>query len=450
MCILICGTTDDQREDEKPCQCFAVTASFATSDAFSLVILQSSSQLIRGELQAVSRVCLQQILGSPQQLIRGSVAPGQPPAGRPANSRFPPEAEMSCEIVPAKDLGIIWKDDPNYWVSKPNNAANARFPRQVVELVKVCWLEIHGQIDSSLLSKRKEYEVYLIYKLAPNVQGLKQPYFQKATIEFNGKRTEADINLDSETLEPYAGEKGWSEIKLGSFQNTGSGCVHAMLLGSEGLRWKIGLTVAGMEFREVNRVHRERDRTPTGRNVITQTAAELYIAWGGDPNYWDWKHDIRDSRFRKVAKLLEVCWLEIKGQLNSDSHLDNKEYEVYLIYKLHSNVRGLRQPYYQKASIEFNGRKTVTNINLDSEHLELYRGEKGWNQIKLGKFMYTGSGTVEAKLLASEGLYWKSGLTVAGMEWRQVNRPGHSYRRTHLVRRCCTARCCADASAVDS
>lgn len=118
--------------------------------------------------------------------------------------------------------------------------------------MRVCWLEINGHIKSSLLSKGIEYDIYQIYKLNPGATGLKQPYHQTATIEFKGEKTETNVNLDSETLEAYTGGSGgWSQIKLGSFHNKGSGRVHAKLLGSEGQNWKKGLTVARMEFRQV-------------------------------------------------------------------------------------------------------------------------------------------------------------------------------------------------------
>ncbi|KAK0591814.1 hypothetical protein LWI29_008647 [Acer saccharum] len=66
-----------------------------------------------------------------------------------------------CYMISARELSIIWVDNPLYWtwISLPEG----RFPI-VAELNRVCWFEINGTINTSLMSPVTTYVAYLVFK----------------------------------------------------------------------------------------------------------------------------------------------------------------------------------------------------------------------------------------------------------------------------------------------
>ncbi|CAA6662507.1 unnamed protein product [Spirodela intermedia] len=52
----------------------------------------------------------------------------------------------------------------------------------------------------------------------------------------------------------------------------------------------------------------------SGKKCFLLSARELTIIWGDTPHYWDWI-SVPGSRFSEVARLLDVCWLEIRGKI---------------------------------------------------------------------------------------------------------------------------------------
>ncbi|KAF8392041.1 hypothetical protein HHK36_022381 [Tetracentron sinense] len=65
-----------------------------------------------------------------------------------------------CYMVAARELTIIWGDTPVYW----------RFS-DVAELLDVCWLEIHGKMDTRMLSMKTTYAAYLVFKFRESTYG---------------------------------------------------------------------------------------------------------------------------------------------------------------------------------------------------------------------------------------------------------------------------------------
>lgn len=109
------------------------------------------------------------------------------------------------------------------------------------------------------------------------------------------------------------------------------------------------------------------------------SARDLFIVWGQDERYWRWvSRD--DSRFKEVAELLKVCWLEIKGQINR-SHLSaNTNYRVVFVFKFNEEASG-----WSRAPINFSvktpdGKETKKQQVLDG-------GAKDrWTKMVAGEF----------------------------------------------------------------
>ncbi|KAK1283704.1 F-box protein [Acorus calamus] len=81
----------------------------------------------------------------------------------------------------------------------------------------------------------------------------------------------------------------------------------------------------------------------SGKKCYMVSARELLIIWGDNPNSWRW-FSMPGSRFREVAELLNVYWLEIHGKFNTRNLSPRTNYAAYLIYKLAHHTHGLDSP----------------------------------------------------------------------------------------------------------
>ncbi|KAL9684366.1 hypothetical protein QQ045_021802 [Rhodiola kirilowii] len=191
-----------------------------------------------------------------------------------------------CYMISARDLDIFWGDTPCYW--KWMSLPESRFP-EVAELRCVCWLEIHGKIESSLLSVETNYAAYLVFKLTEGGYGFDyQPAEVSVGISGGGSCTksvyldyaEVDqprqlcivprrVALFSYTREhllaaqasPSIRERaspapkqrldGWLEIELGEYFIKGGevGQLEMSLSEIKSRNWKAGLVVQGIEVR---------------------------------------------------------------------------------------------------------------------------------------------------------------------------------------------------------
>lgn len=64
-------------------------------------------------------------------------------------------------MLGSRDLTIIWGDTPYYW--EWTSLPESRFP-EVASLQAVCWFEIRGKINTSLLSPGTKYAAYLVFQ----------------------------------------------------------------------------------------------------------------------------------------------------------------------------------------------------------------------------------------------------------------------------------------------
>ncbi|KAK9161624.1 hypothetical protein Syun_007965 [Stephania yunnanensis] len=186
--------------------------------------------------------------------------------------------------ISARELSITWADNPMYWTWK--SMSQSRF-EEVVELRMISWLEIHGKINTQLLSPDTTYGAYLIMNISNRAYGLDtEP--SEVSVEVSGNdnmkprgiaylrrggaktseswkqmwcwhRTEMMESIRralnggdfGEEREVREREDGWMEIELGEFYVDGvvGREVKMSLVESKGVHLKGGLVIEGIEVR---------------------------------------------------------------------------------------------------------------------------------------------------------------------------------------------------------
>ncbi|KAL7251256.1 hypothetical protein ACSBR1_013145 [Camellia fascicularis] len=82
-------------------------------------------------------------------------------------------------------------------------------------------------------------------------------------------------------------------------------------------------------------------------------ARELTIIWGDTPIYWAWR-SLPQSRFSEVVELLLVCWLDIKGKIETRLLSPKTTYVAFLVFKFVQGNQGF-ESLPAKASVRFVG-----------------------------------------------------------------------------------------------
>ncbi|KAL4578865.1 hypothetical protein LXL04_014996 [Taraxacum kok-saghyz] len=191
----------------------------------------------------------------------------------------------------------------------------------------------------------------------------------------------------------------------------------------------------------------------TGKKCYMLAPRDLSIIWGGTPRYWRWI-SMPESRFSEVAELRTVCWLEVRGRINTSILSTNILYASYLVYKPSSDIYGFdTQPV--EVSIRVNGGECKTkSVFLDPEASRLdnnvgpgrrtgifnrlrWMGTQsstgsaarlngprmrvdGWLEIELGEYINERGeeGELEMSIMEVKGGNWKGGIVIQGIEIR--------------------------------
>ncbi|KAL5207456.1 hypothetical protein ABZP36_031891 [Zizania latifolia] len=200
-----------------------------------------------------------------------------------------------CVMLSARALSIAWGADPSCWRWTTADLAGSRFP-EVAELLDVCWLEITGKLQLSLLSPGTTYAAYLVFSFADYSTGLEcnlgmRPPKATVTVVSGSKptavttttmehkiclqhmgddetimhrrelvirlrksfgRTVRIIDPDMDIRCPRRREGGWREVEMGEFAVPSAGAEEGVVEVSfkeESDRWKTGLIVQGIELR---------------------------------------------------------------------------------------------------------------------------------------------------------------------------------------------------------
>ncbi|KAK1383941.1 Phloem protein [Heracleum sosnowskyi] len=193
----------------------------------------------------------------------------------------------------------------------------------------------------------------------------------------------------------------------------------------------------------------------TGKKCFMIAASELEIAWGDNPMYWTWGSDL-ESRFTKVVELIDVCWFEIHGKINTSLLSPRTAYTTYLVYKTSSILYGFKDQKIQ-VSVGITGEGSINRIvyfdhkdsverrtaNLprqmgsflrfranrsrpqvvapaDVDRPSPRRRKDGWLEIELAGYYNNDEENTELEISLREvkSLNWKSGLIIQGIEIR--------------------------------
>ncbi|PHT32780.1 hypothetical protein CQW23_29117 [Capsicum baccatum] len=164
----------------------------------------------------------------------------------------------------------------------------------------------------------------------------------------------------------------------------------------------------------------------TGKKCFMVAARELGIAWGDTPAYWEWISH-RDSRFSEVAKLNSVCWLDIRGKIETRVLSKRTEYFAYLVFKFEDTFFGLGSANSVVRFVDCESdneaerrANVVSFVGQGPRSMLPMERDDGWMELKLGNFFNdTGDdGDVEARLMEIHYRSWKHGLIVQGIEFR--------------------------------
>ncbi|KAI3448624.1 hypothetical protein Pfo_005289 [Paulownia fortunei] len=192
----------------------------------------------------------------------------------------------------------------------------------------------------------------------------------------------------------------------------------------------------------------------SGKKCYMLAARELFIVWGDTPQYWQWI-SLPESRFSEVAELLDVCWFEIRGKINTKMLSSGTNYAAYFVFTCKSRAFGFEhQP--AEAFVAIGGHESEKRtICLDPDGAQRQRYQivprrmglfyhrlahvqrqqdvsmernteypkqrsDGWMEAELGEFFVKGGQDVdlEVNLMEVNGGNWKSGLIIQGIEIR--------------------------------
>ncbi|XP_028108585.1 putative F-box protein PP2-B12 isoform X1 [Camellia sinensis] len=169
-------------------------------------------------------------------------------------------------------------------------------------------------------------------------------------------------------------------------------------------------------------------------------ARGLTIVWGDTPIYWAWRSlpwgslpqsSFSTCRFSEVAELVSVCWLDIKGKIETRLLSPKTTYVAFLVFKFVQANQGF-ESLPAKASVRLVGdeeeksstvylKQPLTPVTSEglSGRFPQERKDK-WMEIQLGEFFNDqgDDGEVVMQLMEIERGNWKYGLVVEGIEIR--------------------------------
>ncbi|KAH0670200.1 hypothetical protein KY290_025618 [Solanum tuberosum] len=149
-------------------------------------------------------------------------------------------------------------------------------------------------------------------------------------------------------------------------------------------------------------------------------ARELSIEWADNPQHWTWNY-IHNSSV-EVAELLNVCWLDIRGKIDTSRLTRKTSYSAYLVFRLTDNhrelERGIASVRFVKDKAEGTDEEGYTVFISKAKRHEGERGifayprSDAWLETKLGEFFnnFGEDGEVEMRLMENKNPNWKSGI----------------------------------------
>ncbi|KAK3427607.1 hypothetical protein EUGRSUZ_F03790 [Eucalyptus grandis] len=177
--------------------------------------------------------------------------------------------------------------------------------------------------------------------------------------------------------------------------------------------------------------------------LIMRSERALSITRDDTQSYWSWSH-MPNSRFREVAELIKVSWLEIRGTISSRMLSPRTLYAAYLVFKFTHKRNGFQMRVFEvgagfagyevgKRSVYLSRTKRSTlwyGINRPPVYIPLESDEgddsypkerrDGWLEIELGEFLTEDGqdGEVEMSVVDAKGNRCLVALVVEGIEIR--------------------------------
>lgn len=184
----------------------------------------------------------------------------------------------------------------------------------------------------------------------------------------------------------------------------------------------------------------------TGGICQSIEARGLRVVWGDNPSYWSWGRLREGSKFREVAYLERVWWLEVTGTLQCSLHPGT----YTLSWRLSYQSRSLIDPL--KFSLTVNGNEPDnTQCRLTASgpmvsqyggpHLLAWRWDRfGWMEVDVGEFSITSKDLpveVSFSMRETSNLHYpKSGLYLGGVMIRPSSISGVNHRDGFILGPC--------------
>lgn len=171
------------------------------------------------------------------------------------------------------------------------------------------------------------------------------------------------------------------------------------------------------KFLEHKRLMKKLTDEKSGAECYMLYARALNIAWGGNSEYWTWNcYKETDKENFEVAKLREVCWLDVSGKLKMSELSPGIVYDIFYVVKLTKGASaGWELPITLKLSLP-DGRDLCRQLSL----LMKPRGE--WIELNVGSFQTVKGKTGEVCFgLCEHRGHWKTGLIIKGAIIRARN-----------------------------
>ena len=110
----------------------------------------------------------------------------------------------------------------------------------------------------------------------------------------------------------------------------------------------------------------------------------------------------------EVARLLHVCWLDVRGKLTMSELSPGVIYEIVYVVKLTKEASGWELPIVLKLSLP-DGRVRERQVSI------MEKPRKQWIELNVGNFESKDGETGEVCFdLFQHGTHWKGGLIIKG------------------------------------
>ncbi|KAI3906702.1 hypothetical protein MKW92_011500 [Papaver armeniacum] len=157
----------------------------------------------------------------------------------------------------------------------------------------------------------------------------------------------------------------------------------------------------------------------SGYNCFMLFPRDLAITWAQNNQYWHWSSMKESSASGEmaieVAELLDVCWLEVNGKLDTSKLNPGVKYEIVFVVMLKNSAYGWEEPV--NLRLVHSGSQT----QLRKEDLQ-QKPKSQWIEVQAGEFQAPPQPAddkqgkeIQFSLFECENGNWKRGLVIKGV-----------------------------------